>query len=111
MLLEHPVLLIEKLLKFGLGDKGRLLYLRNVITQGKNIYKSDQIFLEKMELELQKIQGQNLEKNHTNEETKHSPTTSLETFKIQNQILELKKIDSKLMDNLELLVLSHNGSI
>lgn len=138
MLLEHPVLLVENLLKLGLGDEGRLLYLRNAITRGKKIYKSDMIFLEKMDLELQTIQGQNPEKpfvNHTSisskvnnlykeeiptylqekkyskEQPKNSSKTDLGILKIQNQILELKQIDSKLMDNLELLVISHNGLV
>ena len=138
MVLEHPVLLIENLLKLGLGDEGRLLYLRNALIQGKTIYQSDKKFLGTMELELITIQDKNSENlsiNHTslsskvnnlckeelqispqekyypNEKTKNSKRTDSGILKIQNQIFELKQIESKLMDNLELLVISHDESV
>ena len=52
LLIEHPVLVVEELLKLGMGDEGRLLYLRNAITRGTIIHNSDKKFLKKMQIEL-----------------------------------------------------------
>jgi hypothetical protein len=55
MLIEHPVVVIEHLLKLNIGDEGRLLYLRKAITNGQIIYNSDKEFLKKMEKELELV--------------------------------------------------------
>ena len=49
LVIEHPISLIENLLKTGKGDKGRLLYLKNAIKNGKIIYESDRRYLHSMQ--------------------------------------------------------------
>ena len=138
LLVEHPVVFIEDLLKLGIGDEGRLLYLRKAITNGKTVYDSDKKFLKKMYLELDKIKSSksvkshNLKSNNTGNKTNFLPKNKYQTSKpsdnysddqnsqseefnsgitkIQNLISELKKSDSRLMDNLELLLLSREVS-
>ena len=138
MLIEHPVVLIEDLLKLGIGDEGRLLYLRKAITNGKPVYDSDKKFLKRMYLELDKIKSKRSDKqddkfqsdhienkikivsknkynfsksteNYSNKNTQ-SPKFDSGITKIQNLIGELKKSDSRLMDNLELLLMSREIS-
>ena len=138
LLIEHPVVLIEDLLKLGIGDEGRLLYLRKAITNGKPVYDSDKKFLKRMYLELDKIKSKRSDKqddkfqsDHIENKTKimsknkYNISTSTENYsnkntqspkfdsgstKIQNLIGELKKSDSRLMDNLELLLMSRETS-
>ena len=138
MLIEHPVVVIEDLLKLGIGDEGRLLYLRKAITNGKTVYDSDMKFLKRMYMELDKIKSLKSDKphdfkldqtsNNTNimPKNKYKIATSAENYsedknlqshefdsgitKIQNLIAELKKSDSRLMDNLELLLMSREIS-
>ena len=139
VLVEHPVLFIENLLKLGIGDKGRLLYLRNAMAKGENIHYSDKKFLKKMQYELDESRGLNSEKPYDNFELNYfrrkdnsSSETESQIFnqreiysnekktnfkgndsgiqKIQNLLTELKERDSKLMDNLELLLISHEVS-
>ncbi len=137
LLIEHPVLVVEELLKLGMGDEGRLLYLRNAITRGTIIHKSDKNYLKKMELKLDEIKSTKSDKpsknsqfentldktiimsddkykffkheNHSIKNKQFSGTDS-GTLKIQNLIGELKKSESKLIDNLELLLLSREVS-
>ena len=138
VLVEHPVLFIEKLLKLGIGDKGRLLYLRNALTKGTKIHDSDKKFLKKMQQELDKSRGLKLEKpdndvesdsfksknsslsdsepkisnhkkNSIDEKNKNLKESNSDLLKIQIQLSEIKQRDSKLMDNLELLFISHEG--
>ena len=139
VLIEHPVVVIEKLLKLGIGDEGRLLYLRKAITNGKPVYDSDKKFLKRMYLELDKIKSHRSDKqddkfqsdhienkkkimskkkyniststeNYSNKNTQ-SPEFDSGITKIQNLIGELKKSDSRLMDNLELLLISREISL
>ena len=110
VLVEHPVLFIENLLKLGIGDEGRLLYLRNAITLGKNIHDSDKKFLKKMQYAFDKARDLKSEKPFEDLKSKNFQDSNSEIQKIQNQINELKKSDSKLMDNLELLLISHDIS-
>jgi len=136
VLVEHPVLFIENLLKLGIGDKGRLLYLRNALTKGTIIHDSDKKFLKKMQQELVKSRGtkskkshddasndmskysspskteskvSNKNKDHSDEKNKNLTGRNLGNLKIKNLLSELKQSDSKLMDNLELLLISHEG--
>lgn len=135
VLVEHPVLFIEKLLKLGIGDKERLLYLKNAITNGTIIHDSDKKFLKKMQRDLDKVGGLRTEKscetvdsiyltskNSFSSDSKSTPSKNVNSItkknpnfrgsnsdiqKIQKQLSELKQSDSKLMDNLELLLISH----
>jgi len=136
VLVDHPVLFVENLLKLGIGDKGRLLYLRNALTKGTIIHDSDKKFLKKMQHELDKSRGIKLELPHddaSNYLIKNSSPTKMESkvsnqkenyvyeknkdlternlgdLTIQNLLSELKQRESKLMDNLELLLISHDG--
>jgi len=133
---EHPVLFIENLLKLGIGEKGRLVYLRNALTKGTIIHDSDKKFLKKMQQELDKSSGtkseksnddasndmsknsfpskteskvSNKNKDHTDEKNKNLTGINSGNLKIQNLLSELRQRDSKLMDNLELLLISHEG--
>jgi len=140
MLIDHPIIFIEKLLKSGLGDKDRLLYLRNYIKSGKPLYDSDKNFLKTLQMKLDEKEYFNednsndaFKPNIKFENTLDSPefknniskpeeyyssdkNNSLSTddsgiLKIQNSINELQKSNSKLKDNLELILISrHNSS-
>jgi len=138
VLVEHPVLFIENLLKLGIGDKGRLQYLKNALKNGTIIHDSDKKFLKKMQNNLGRVGGSRGEKSFENVDShyltnstsfpsetkppssctrvnsinKKNPISSgsdSDIKKIQNQLSELKQSDSKLMDNLELLLVSHEG--
>jgi hypothetical protein len=113
MLIEHPIVVIEELLKLNIGDEGRLLYLRKAITNGQTIYNSDKEFLNNMRGELDTVKSANtlgLDKsaNGFSENKNNDTSISFETelTSIQNSISELKNQDSKIKDNLELLSLS-----
>ncbi|MFQ5440764.1 MAG: hypothetical protein ACE5DL_04795 [Nitrosopumilaceae archaeon] len=133
---EHPIVFIDKLLKLGIGDKGRLLYLRNYIKSGKTIYDSDKTFLKIMEQKLDETQFSNQDSSETfssstmnnsikfskndNDILTSTPNYSVDEddssssfdsgiLKIQNSIGELQKSNSKLRDNLELITLSRKN--
>ena len=134
MLIEHPVVVIEKLLKFRMGDEGRLLYLRKAVTQGQILYDSDKEYLKKMQRKLDlknpekisktskkdpvlKKKKNNLPKNKSrlttskkdlinNKTPEESGISESEITTIQNSISDLKNKDSKIKDNLELLLIN-----
>lgn len=128
LVIEHPIPLIENLLKAGKGDEGRLLYLRKALKNGKVIYESDKNYLYSMQKEYSKIlfaentsekQSQNisvpkkLSKEIKNKSTKTQRKTSQtkETFDsfefeletIKGSLQDLKTKESKIKDNLEFL--------
>lgn len=130
MLIEHPIAVINELLKLGIGDKGRLDYLKNAIKNGKKIYDSDKEFLKNMQNELEQIKfgkSTSYEKESGNYQKDYHNISNLEgryinsqnennhrvdkinsesdsgVDKIQFLITELKKNNSRLMDNLNLL--------
>jgi hypothetical protein len=71
MLIEHPVVVIEEILKFNLGDEDRLLYIRKAITKGQTIYHSDREFLKRMLIELDKVKSKKIIKlEKSNDEIK-----------------------------------------
>lgn len=109
-LVEHPILFIENLLKLGLGEEGRLLYLKKALTMGKNIHNSDKKFLKKMQYALNDVQGLKSEKPSGYFTSQNFKENNLEIQKIQNQIVELKQGDSKLKENLEFLLICHEDS-
>ena len=132
LVIEHPISLIENLLKAGKGDRGRLLYLKNAIKNGKTIYESDRKYLHTMqasypELLFQENTSNNLSQNnfvkpYFSAEIKHKSTkkpkqpsqnkTILDSFDfeletIQNSLFDLKTKESKINDNLQLLSINH----
>lgn len=132
LIIEHPISLIENLLKAGKGDKGRLLYLKNAIKNGKTIYESDQKYLYTMqnaypELLFQENTSNNLSQNNSvkpyfSAELKNKSTkkpkqllqnkVSFDSFDfeletIQNSLSDLKTKESKIKDNLKLLSINH----
>ena len=117
MLIDHPVVVIEKLLRLNIGDEGRLLYLRKAITNGQTIYNSDKEFLKSIQRELDVVKSaKNLDLNKkenkfsVNQSNDTSNSFESELTSIQNSISELKNSDSKIKDNLELLLLSREVS-
>jgi hypothetical protein len=117
MLIEHPVVVIEKLLRLNIGDEGRLLYLRKAITNGQIIYNSDKEFLKRMEKELKSVnsakeKGLDKTNNVISEKKSDNVSNSFESYinSIQDSISELKTKESKIKDNLELLLLSREVS-
>ncbi len=44
---KETIDLIEKLLELHVGDAGRLIYIKNSLKKGKNIYKGDKNYLKK----------------------------------------------------------------
>jgi len=138
MLKDHPIVFIEKLLKLGLGDKGRLVYLRDYIKSGKTIYDSDRKFLNTLQKKLDEFENVKDKSsfNNFNSNDKFNATIgfsgyengvvapdenysvdknySLNEFdsdilKIQNSISELQQSNSKLKDNLELILISREN--
>lgn len=132
LVIEHPISLIENLLKAGKGDKGRLQYLKNAIKNGKTIYESDQKYLRTMknthpELVFQENTSDNLSqsnfaepnfsaeiKNKSAKKPKQPSqnknvfdTFDFELETIQNSLSDLKTKESKIKDNLELLSINH----
>lgn len=128
LVIEHPISLIENLLKAGKGDEGRLLYLRKALKNGNTIYESDKNYLNMMQKEYSEIlladdtskkqtQNTSLSKKHSkeikNKPNKASQTTSKtkETFDsfefeletIRGSLQDLKTKESKIKDNLEFL--------
>ena len=128
LVIEHPISLIENLLKAGKGDEGRLLYLRKALKNGKVIYKSDKTYLNTMQKEYSEIlladntsekPSQNISVNHkSSEEIKKKPikvsqktSDTKETFDsfefeletIRGSLQDLKTKESKIKDNLEFL--------
>ena len=128
LVIEHPIPLIENLLKAGKGDEGRLLYLRKALKNGKVIYESDKNYLYSMQKEYSEIlftentsekKSQNisvpkkLSKEIKNKSTKTQRKTSQtkETFDsfefeletIKGSLQDLKTKESKIKDNLEFL--------
>ena len=128
LVIEHPISLIENLLKAGKGDEGRLLYLRKALKNGKVIYKSDKTYLNTMQKEYSEIlladntsekPSQNISVNHkSSEEIKKKPikvsqktSDTNETFDsfefeletIRGSLQDLKTKESKIKDNLEFL--------
>jgi hypothetical protein len=142
MLIEHPIVVVEELLKLNIGDEGRLLYLRKAITKGQTIYHSDKEFLKRMLIELDEVKSEKIikleksnyeikldsrdnnsfdKKNKSNslktkgcfskEKNKENKDNfELEIQSIQNSISELKSKDSKIKDNLGLLLLCREVS-
>ena len=101
VIVEHPVLFVETLLKKGIGEEDRLLYLRDALMKGKEIPDSDKKYLKKMQAKFF---------NETNPEPENleiKREDDLEIQKIEDLLQELKKSDSKLKDNLGLLQISH----
>jgi len=132
LVIEHPISLIENLLNAGKGDKGRLLYLKNAIKNGKTIYESDQKYLHTMqntypELVFLENPSHNLSQNNyvnsyfsaeiKNKFTKKSKQPSqnktlidsfdFELDTIQNSLSDLKTKESKIKDSLKLLSINH----
>jgi len=139
MLIDHPIIFIDKLLKLGLGDKGRLLYLKNYIKSGKPIYDSDKNFLKTLQVKLDEheyskedkfiddFQSNTKFKNtmgfseyeyniakpeeyYSSNENNSLPEFDSGILKIQNSISELQKSNSRLKDNLELILISRQNS-
>ena len=127
MLFRSPI--IDDLLKLQLGDEGRLLYLRKAIKNGKTIHESDRKFLKRMEEKIRKIKFEKIKSqsqpklsenpkipdienipNTTFEKITESVETSQdfesEITRLKNSILEVKNHNSKIRDNLELLILN-----
>ena len=112
MLIEHPITVIESLLKLKIGDEGRLKYLKNTIKNGDKVYDSDKEFLRKMEYELNKTNSvesdlvhdkQDAMKSGASNYNEENPKCDSELPLIQNLIDDLKKNNSRLVTNLELL--------
>ena len=120
-MIEHPVAIIENLLKLRKGDEGRLLYLRKAITLGKTIYESDKKYLKKLQNEI----SLNPDKTSTDspfEEHGHGerPSNSLdkpnftdfefEIKNIQTSLEVLKRKETQIKDNLTLLLINREIS-
>lgn len=133
MIIEHPIMIIENLLKMGKGDEGRLLYLRKALIDGKTIYESDKKYLKKMNDLLNQNQDntsipkhstlpieQNIEKKIKNERNLSESNSKkylvgdifkfdsfdFELQTLHNSIIDLKKKESHIKDNLELIALN-----
>jgi hypothetical protein len=92
MLIEHPVVVIENLLKLNIGDEGRLLYLRKAITNGQIIYNSDKEFLKKMEKELELV---NSVKEKNLDKTKNGISMYQIVLKSLSTLFRIQSLNSK----------------
>ena len=129
VLIEHPIPVIDQLLKLRMGDEGRLLYLRKAITTGKTIHESDKNYLKKMEEKIKNLKS-NKTNSNSSTELKNNKGSSVddknpkqflkenkpnsdiyndfdnELNKIKNSILEVQNNNEKIQDNLQLLILN-----
>lgn len=55
ILIENPMITVNTLLKLHIADEGRLLYLRNALKNGKVIFNSDKMFLQRMQEKLDQM--------------------------------------------------------
>ena len=122
LIIEHPIAIIENLLKLGKGDEGRLLYLRKAITLGKTIYESDKKYLKKLQNEIS-LNSSNirndtaLEKFDPNNDqpSKSFDKQNLSGFdfdikNIQTSLENLKRKEAQIKDNLTLLSINREIS-
>ncbi len=56
---KETIDLIEKLLELHIGDAGRLIYIKNSLKKGKNIYKGDKNYLKKWREKIKEINIEN----------------------------------------------------
>ena len=135
LIIDHPIVIIETLLKMGKGDKGRLLYLKKALIDGKTIYESDKKYLKKMRKELpenknslndsklsSEIQKKDLSKKILSKQKEsninrisitdfnknHNNDNFQDIESIQTIIEDIRKTDSNINDNLELLLINRN---
>lgn len=133
LIIDHPVATIEALLKMGKGDKGRLLYLKKAFIDGKIIYESDKKYLRQMQKDLSKNKSSSNNSKFIREDSKndfnkkilskqkgsnsneilitgsgkiHNNDNFQEIQSIQTLIEDIKKKDSNIQDNLELLLIN-----
>jgi len=128
-IIDHPIVIIDSLLKMGKGDKGRLLYLKKALINGKTIYESDKKYLKQMQKELSENGKFTNDSKPSKENTKFNliknnfskpnnskinqfsiPSKGKEQIENTNEIQsiqylieDIKKKDSKISDNLELI--------
>ena len=117
ILVDHPMLLVEELLKFRIGDKGRLHHIRDSLKAGRSLSDSDKIFLKEMKQNLETNAIQDLENsfyhfgdnlissNDTSSEKTEDGNTDfeIEIQKMKESISTIRYHDERIMDNLELL--------
>jgi hypothetical protein len=135
LIIDHPIVIIETLLKMGKGDKGRLLYLKKALIDGKTIYESDKKYLKKMRKELpenknslndsklsSEIQKKDLSKKILSKQKEsninrisitdfnknHNNDNFQDIESIQTIIEDIRKTDSNIKDNLELLLINRD---
>jgi len=60
--------LIEKLLELHIGDEGRLIYIKNSLKKGRNIYKGDKNYLKKWREKIKEINIENKKSFHLTED-------------------------------------------
>ena len=150
ILIENPMSTVNMLLKLHIGDEGRLLYLRNALKNGKVIFNSDKMFLQRMQGKLDQMYKKNSrssdiptarivtqkklsEYNSHNsdftnrmhslsqsnqgyknkkifEDQKQVPDLEKILFGLSDSIAELKKTQSKILTNLEIMMNSYENS-
>ena len=135
LIIDHPIVIIETLLKMRKGDKGRLLYLKKALIDGKTIYESDKKYLKKMRKELpenknslndsklsSEIQKKDLSKKILSKQKEsninrisitdfnknHNNDNFQDIESIQTIIEDIRKTDSNIKDNLELLLINRD---
>ena len=131
-IIEHPISKIDFLLKMGKGDKGRLLYLKKALINGKTIYESDKKYLKQIQIEIPEngdfsndsksfkdqtknnlnqknfLTSNNSKVNqssiHSNDKEQIENANGIQS--IQSLLEDIKNKDSKINDSLELLVVN-----
>ena len=122
MMIEHPIAIIENLLKLRKGDEGRLLYLRKAITLGKTIYESDKKYLKKLQNEIS-LNSDKTSDDSTFEKTENDKNFSSKSWdgsniidfefdieNIQTSLESLKRKEAQIKDNLSLLLINREIS-
>lgn len=74
-LIDNPEKIIDELIRLGMGDQGRLLYLKSALKKNHTVYQTDRKFLRTMYEKLEERKNQFHEKNRN--DLKSNKTKSL----------------------------------
>ena len=120
VLTDHPMIIIDSLLKLNIGDKGRIYHLRKSLKEGRVLSESDRKYLNKMKNELIRNKTPVFDKSFYNyhenlisfngaslEKSQNLVSSfELEINKMKESISNVKYHTERIMDNLELLTIN-----
>ena len=88
--------LIEKLLELHIGDEGRLIYIKNSLKKGRNIYNGDKNYLKKCREKIKEINVENEKSFHLTEDDTRQELNVVQ--KIQGNSKQVQPDDKVTLD-------------